>query len=99
MACYTENIEQYKKCVQSEKTEEEWQADSLAAALLMPKDTFQIAFSEAMRNSGIWRGYLIAGVDNDKARKVIEELMHVFGVSFRAAQIRMMHLGLIRGCA
>lgn len=102
VACRTENIEQYKKRVQSEKTEEdweEWQADSLAAALLMPKDTFQIAFSEAMRNNGIWRGYLIAGVDNDKARKVIEELMHVFGVSFRAAQIRMMHLGMIRGCA
>ena len=50
----------------------------------MPKDTFQIVFAEAMRNQGIWRGYLIAGVDNDKARKVIEELMHVFGVPFRA---------------
>ena len=65
----------------------------------MPKDIFQIAFSEAMRNSGIWRGYLIAGVNNAKARKVIEELMHVFGVSLRAAQIRMMHYRLIRGCA
>ena len=99
VACRTENIEQYKKHTQSKKTEEEWeewQADSLAAALLMPKDTFQIVFAEAMRNQGIWRGYLIAGVDNDKARKVIEELMYVFGVSFRAAQIRMVHLGMIR---
>ena len=43
IACRTENIESYRRNDFSQRTDsdwEEWQADSLAAALLMPKVTF-----------------------------------------------------------
>lgn len=99
VVCRRENIEQYKRRISGTATEEdweEWQADCLAAALLMPKSTFVEAFGEAMRSNGLLRNYLQPGVDDNKAKKVIAELMHVFNVSNRATQIRMNHLGMIR---
>ncbi len=98
VACRTENIEAYgvkNKIVKSDNDWEEWQADSLAAALLMPKDTFILAAKEAMNERGIWRGYLSMQYDVQIINKVISELAHVFDVSFKAAKIRMLHLGLI----
>lgn len=99
VACRTENIEQYKrkehyKC--SDEEWEEWQADSLAAALLMPKSTFIEACILEMSSYGIRRGFLIPGKDVNVAKKVIATVSRIFDVSYRAAQIRMIHLGLIK---
>lgn len=100
VACRTENIESYKRNnfgYKSDSEWEEWQADSLAAALLMPKSTFVEAVNSALCDNGNTYGYLAVERDEKIARDVISEVAHVFDVSYRAAQIRMLHLGFIRG--
>ena len=76
----------------------EWQADSLAAALLMPKDVFKDVAKNVIRHSGIKRDYLVTDYSKDKyyAVSIISEIANKFKVSYRAAQIRMLHLGIIR---
>ena len=100
IACRTENIEQYKKAIKnkvlSDSYWEEWQADKLAASILMPKRTFVIACSELLRTYQIRRGYLIPGMDTSYAKRIIAELAHMYDVSFKAAQIRMIDLGFIK---
>lgn len=99
VACRTENIEQYSRSRYGRNTEEdweEWQADCLAAALLMPKETFLEACRGAIRSCENTRGYLVSGTDDFTERKVISEVAHIFDVSFRAAKIRMNHFGLLR---
>lgn len=98
IACRKENIEQFKKSDWSKSTDndwEEWQADGLAAALLMPKSTFTAAFREIMSQYGFNKNYLIPGEEVNKSKKVIWELANVFDVSYKATQIRMNHLGMI----
>lgn len=92
------NIENYKKRKTNDSDWMEWQADSLAAALLMPKDIFSYVAKNAIRNAGVKRGYLISGNPNDKQLfwQIINEISSKFSVSHRAAQIRMIHLGLIK---
>lgn len=68
----------------------------MAAALLMPKSTFSESVRQALRSWGNNRGYLIPKQDEKIARRVIAEVANVFDVSFRAAQIRMIHLGFIK---
>lgn len=98
IACRADSIEQYKKKRQfySDEYWEEWQADSLAAALLMPKNTFLEACRSELWSNGVTKGYLTSGADKYIAGRVISEVAHVFDVSFRAAQIRMINLGLIK---
>ena len=76
----------------------EWQADGLAACLLMPKDVFCAVTSLIIKEHGLRRGYLISGQQQDKriAYDVISKVSEIFQVSYKAAQIRMIHLGLIR---
>lgn len=97
VACRTENIESYRRNDFSERTEndwEEWQADSLAAALLMPKKTFVEAVETLFREYGV-RRCLLPGRDNKIARDIISEVASTFDTSYRATQIRMIHLGFI----
>lgn len=75
---------------------EEWQADSLAAALLMPRDAFMDAFRTAMLNHGFYQQYLVKGKRIPESRGVIGEVAMRFLVSKRAAQIRMCQFKLIR---
>lgn len=76
----------------------EWQADTLAAALLMPGEIFKEYARRLIRHAGVLRGYLEG--DNAKDKRIFYEispsLCQHFSVSLRAAQIRMIHLGLIR---
>lgn len=91
-------IENYKRVKKTDADWLEWQADSLAAALLMPRDVFCEFARSAIRNAGATRNYLVKGQTYD--RKVfygaIEPISKRFSVSHRAAQIRMIHLGLIK---
>lgn len=75
---------------------EEWQADSLAAALLMPREPFMDAFRTAMMHHGFRQYYLVKGEHVAEARDVISEVADRFVVSKRAAQVRMCQFGLIR---
>lgn len=94
VACRTENIE--KDCHgQQKRTDsdwEEWQADCLAAALLMPKEMFTEVCREVFREYGIYKGYIATGVEDLIVHDVIRELANKFAVSLRAAKIRMEQL-------
>ncbi len=98
IACRTDSIEQYKRKQKffTDEYWEEWQADSLAAALLMPRKTFLEACRSVLRNYGVRKDYLPSDYDKYVANKIIWELAHIFDVSFRAAQIRMITLGVIQ---
>lgn len=98
VACRNTNIEQYKYSDEFKRTElewEEWQADKLAAALLMPKDSFITVSQAYMKKHGLSEGFLIKGYDEVLSKKIIAEIAKFFMVSKQAAQIRMSQLGLI----
>ncbi len=99
IACRQDNIERYRWNYGLSRTEDEWaewQADSLAAVLLMPKEVFSEKALSLMRSHGIYQSFLLIGERLTESRDVIDELAKTFEVSRRAAQIRMLHLGLIR---
>lgn len=75
----------------------EWQADNLAASLLMPKYIFLEYAKHVIRNAGNRKGYLVTdnSTDRNMAQDIIQQIATRFKVSRRAAQIRMLHLGLI----
>lgn len=77
----------------------EWQADCLAAALLTPQDVFYDYARSVIRTFGISRGYLVSssGTNKRQAYEIINKVAERFYVSYRAAQIRMIKLDLIRG--
>lgn len=79
----------------------EWQADTLAAALLMPEDVFYDTARTAIRKVGFSNGYLEIGLrdSREKARDVISWLASVFRVSRTAVEIRLQQLCLIRRVA
>ena len=95
------NVERYIPKQRDEKDWIEWQADSLAASILMPRTVFYQYCRELLRHAGVPRGYLNEGNYGDKLifQEIVPDLMTAFGVSSRAAQIRMVHLGLIRRAA
>ena len=95
------NVERYIPKQRDEKDWIEWQADSLAASILMPRTVFYQYCRELLRHVGVPRGYLNEGNYGDKLifQEIVPDLMTAFGVSSRAAQIRMVHLGLIRRAA
>lgn len=76
----------------------EWQADSLAAALLMPRDVFYTLARSEIRKAGVPCGYLVKGQQRDKRvfYEIVGEIADRFCVSHKATQIRMAHLGLIK---
>ena len=95
------NVERYIPKRRDEKDWIEWQADSLAASILMPRTVFYQYCRELLRHAGVPRGYLNEGNYGDKLifQEIVPDLMTAFGGSSRAAQIRMVHLGLIRRAA
>lgn len=95
------NVERYIPKQRDEKDWIEWQADSLADSILMPRTVFYQYCRELLRHAGVPRGYLNEGNYGDKLifQEIVPDLMTAFGVSSRAAQIRMIHLGLIRRAA
>ena len=92
------SIERYTSQNKRSKDWLEWQADTLAAALLMPRDIFFEYARRLIRHAGATRGYLEGDNVRDKGifYEVAPSLCQRFSISLRAAQIRMIHLGLIR---
>lgn len=92
------SIERYTPQKKKNKDWLEWQADSLAAALLMPSEIFFEYARNLMRRAGAFQGHLEG--DNLRDKRIFYEvapyLCQHFSVSMRAAQIRMIHLGLIK---
>ncbi|MBQ2634159.1 MAG: ImmA/IrrE family metallo-endopeptidase [Oscillospiraceae bacterium] len=92
------SVETYKRAKRTDADWREWQADTLAAALLMPREVFCEYTQYLLKRAGAPWGYLIEGQASSRAifREVICPVSDQFSVSHRAAQIRMIHLGLIR---
>ena len=62
----------------------------------MPRKTFLEACRSALRTYGVKKDYLPSDYDRYVAGKIIGELARTFDVSYRAAQIRMITLGVIK---
>ena len=81
IACRSENIERTGTPGSfrdfDENDWEEWQADSLGAAILMLRKTFVEGFLDAMRCEGVRQNYLIKGDDRRIEASVIHRLMEV----------------------
>ena len=83
------------------KTDSDWleyQADALAAALLMPQNVFYSYVRSVFRKNGIRSDciYTNPNVNDRREYSVIHEVAETFAVSHQAARIRMTHLGLMR---
>ncbi len=74
---------------------EEWQADWLAAALLMPRAPFINVSHAYISHAGIRTGYISKHTEARVAIKIISNVAEFFAVSYTAARIRMTNLGLI----
>ena len=80
----------------SDLDEEEWQANSLAAALLMPKIPFmEYALNEIQRIYGEEMDYLIDDQSEDYVIAV-ENIAGMFNVSRQAAEIRLEQFDLLQ---
>ena len=92
------SVERYGLKVRTERDWLEWQADSLAAAMLMPRDTFCGYAKAAIRAAGAAKGYLVEGRPEDRRvfEAAAERITKRYFVSRRAAEIRMIELGLIK---
>lgn len=102
IACRTDKSELGKKNPRVAKTDDEWaewQADNLAAALLMPKTTFIYAARQILCKYGFEELLLISGKDVNKGMQVVRELADIFQVSMRAVRIRMRTFGMYEGDA
>lgn len=71
----------------------EWQADALAAALLMPKEPFTYTCYTAFRREGYNR-IPYRPVSRQEFYDILSYLSETFGVSKQAAGIRMKNLGI-----
>lgn len=91
-------VENYREKIRTDVDWLEYQADSLAAALLMPQSAFLSHAHDVFRKNGVYRQYITVGKYDDRSRlrRIICDIAQTFFVSYRAAQIRMLHLGLIR---
>lgn len=86
----------------SQRTATEWrehQADYFAAALAMPNATFIPFVNEFLREHDIWKRCIILGSDDDTdilAQYLLpERISEVYGVSKRAASVKLKKSGFI----
>ena len=97
IACRSANIEKfsYGNRERTETEWEEWQADRLAASLLMPRDTFKEAARDAFRHNDINRGFLVKDQRVHDSINAVEEIADRFMVSKAATQIRLREMGML----
>lgn len=94
VACRSSNIECAKYNCRTDDDWEEWQADKLAAALLMPYTPFKI-YSEYVLCS-LREMFLIEGNYTWNYREAINKISAKFKVSKMATKIRLKEIGLLR---
>ncbi|MCE5343204.1 MAG: ImmA/IrrE family metallo-endopeptidase, partial [Eubacteriales bacterium] len=92
VACRSSQVESSHHMLRTDKDWEEWQADSLAAALLMPKKPFiQAARDELGIGLSVYRGKM----NSCQYYESLARIANQFQVSKNAACIRLKQLGLI----
>jgi Zn-dependent peptidase ImmA (M78 family) len=95
IACRTNENEYQMDGYRSEDDWEEWQADSLTAAILMPYDAFKCAVCRIFHMYDMPRNYVFEDNRSVK-RSIVNELSKLFEVSHRAIELRMKQLSFIR---
>ena len=101
IACRSHNVESCKSHnLTCDSDWEEWQADNLAAAVLMPKETFLWATHDAFQMADVKGNYVYLDgkyrVGYDVINEILSRIAEIYLVSLRAAQIRLEQLGYFR---
>lgn len=95
IACRSADIENKKHINRDDTDWQEWQADSLAAALLMPRNTFTDACMKISSELGIRFSQLqSAKIEKCVAYTFVKKLAELFQVSATAVSIRLKNLGI-----
>jgi hypothetical protein len=98
--CLGRNIEakiSYGKQVKTDEEWLEWQADYMAAALLMPEKAYKNAFKDLAKTAGLEENYILCISKNESiVKNIVEVLSNAFKVSKQAARIRLFNLGLLK---
>lgn len=98
IACRSQDIEGLGKgYLDDDIAWQEWQADTLAAALLMPKEMFIWASERAFRQIGLNRIPRNILIGRDAFYQVLQYLSATFEVSLQAAKIRLKNLNIYSG--
>lgn len=101
ICCRRENIEGYgkKNGLSTDEYFREHQANVFAAAIAMPLPMFRYAASNILKEAGIKEGRIVLGVDSDYdmfAEWVFPgKIAEIFGVSKKAAEIKLKKFGYI----
>ena len=95
ISCSSASIERVRHKTTSDDRWAEWQADQLAAALLMPKNTFVPCANAAIYETRCPVESFRSGQNRGAVLHVIRRLSEKFTVSHKAVEIRMRGLGLI----
>ena len=88
------NLEMRFQRIFTDSDREEWQANSLAAAILMPENVFRDAAFDSKLASHVTKGK-ITFVDSEDYKEFLNYLSDIFEVSRQAAEIRLEQLGII----
>jgi len=98
IACRSSNIERTSAKGERKKNDhewEEWQADGLAASILMPRDTFG-PYAEHMIHAKTGKRFMTSAMPIEVRRDLVKRIADVFHVSHRATEIRMKQLNLMQ---
>ncbi|MCL2159506.1 MAG: ImmA/IrrE family metallo-endopeptidase [Oscillospiraceae bacterium] len=100
--CRRNAIEHRETAFFGERTAKQWrehQADCFAASIAMPNATFIPFVNEYLRENGIYKRYITVGEDDDldllASELLPEYISEVYGVSKRAASIKLKKSGFI----
>jgi len=104
VCCSRENIESTGQSESKIRTAKEWRehhADYFSGAFTMPNATFKPFVTNLMREHGYYKGPITLGRDNDwdlLADDILPfEISEVYGVSKRAARIKLRTSGFVTG--
>lgn len=90
------NVERKYKHLETDSDREEWQANSLAAALLMPKNAFiETAFETIHRYCGN-NCDALNPQNTEMYNDIVISIASVYNVSIQAAEIRLLNLDILK---
>ena len=103
VCCRRDNIERKPRLIK-DRTAEQWRehhADYFAGAITMPNATFIPFVNKLLRDNNFYKGFITLGIDEDLdilAEDILPDaIKETYGVSKRAAGIKLKNCGFIKG--
>lgn len=96
VVCRKQDIECSSRQFRTDNDWEEWQADSLAASLLMPREPFTSAFEYTVADNRFNRDTIYNRISQEKEAIIKKDLGKMFKVSKKAVEIRLKDFGYIK---